>query len=135
MQGGRILSQKNFFLFVPAHTCFHLSPPGVSIRVGSSQATHHQDVNSLPLLPSGPDGVQSSTLWWTQPSWPPDRPFLTGKGLMQGFRPCYSGLQVQGTANSPPECGWHSCNTNPIAPKSSAIPGNVIVIKHNLTVL
>ena len=54
------------------------------------------------LLPSGSDTVQKTPSRETRPSTP-----LTGAGPHKpnppaGIRPCYSGLQVQGTATSPP---------------------------------
>ena len=70
-------------------------------RFKSGTLTAHKIIY-LPLLPSGSDGVHRVLLRKTQLS------LLLAKGKphknkpLAGIPPCYSGLQVQGTANSPP---------------------------------
>ena len=67
-------------------------------QVGLSTAL---GIDHLPLLPSGPDGVRG---------FPPRRARLSTSncghwpvaGPLRGIQPCCSGLQVQGTASSPP---------------------------------
>lgn len=55
----------------------------------------------LMLLPSGPDMVHGTRLHRAQPSALDNRTCPTLRCLAAGITPCCSGLQVQGTANSP----------------------------------
>ena len=58
--------------------------------------------NRLMLLPPGPDMVHNTLLHRTQSSTPPNRHLTFRKtNLGKGIQLCYSGLQIQGTANSP----------------------------------
>lgn len=59
--------------------------------------------SNLPLLPSGPGGVRRSSPRGTRLSTPPaaDRGHVH-QSLIRGVQPRYSGLRVQGAANSPP---------------------------------
>ena len=55
------------------------------------------------MLPSGPDMVHSKTKFKTLISTQGKMLVPTNKNsLKQLVQPCYSGLQVQGTASSPP---------------------------------
>ncbi len=56
----------------------------------------------LTLLPSGPDVVHASPLRGTRSSTPIASLASAGSGPREGIQPCWSGLQVQGTASSPP---------------------------------
>ena len=56
----------------------------------------------LTLLPSGPDVVHASPLRGTRSSTPIAPLASTIRGPREGIQPCWSGLQVQGTASSPP---------------------------------
>lgn len=56
----------------------------------------------LLLLPSGPDRVHSATLHRIHFSAPLSNSIHRKRMPGEGIQPCWSGLQVQGTANSPP---------------------------------
>ncbi len=56
----------------------------------------------LLLLPSGPDRVHSATLHRIHFSAPLSNSVHRKRMPGEGIQPCWSGLQVQGTANSPP---------------------------------
>src|SRR5262245_51904112 len=59
----------------------------------------------LTLLPSGPDVVHASPLRGTRSSTPIAPLASAGGGPREGIQACWSGLQVQGTASSPPSTG------------------------------
>ncbi len=67
----------------------------------------------VPLLPSGSDGVGRFTLHRARaPDVVIGRPNPDSRAPREGIQPCYSGLQVEGTANSPPSTAKIISNVN-----------------------
>lgn len=55
-----------------------------------------------PLLPSGPDGIEQFPIAQDSDIQHRLLQSIPGANSHTGIRPCYSGLQEEGTANSPP---------------------------------
>ena len=70
-------------------------------RLGPGRSAAPGEVR-LVLLPSGPDTVRDSPLRGTRSSTSLEAAALERRRPRVGIQPCYSGLQVQGTASSPP---------------------------------
>jgi hypothetical protein len=70
-------------------------------RLGPGRSAAPDDVR-LVLLPSGPDTVRESPLRGTRPSTSREAAASRERRPRVGIQPCWSGLQVQGTASSPP---------------------------------
>ena len=70
-------------------------------RLGPGRSAAPGD-QRLTLLPSGPDVVHASPLRGTRSSTPLAPLASANGGPREGIQPCWSGLQVQGTASSPP---------------------------------
>ena len=75
----------------------------------------------LPLLPPGPDGIRRSALHRAQRRFFPLMPYHECCSPGGGIRSCYSGLQVQGTANSPPSTAKNRWNR--VSPRWCHAPG------------
>ena len=70
-------------------------------RLGPGRSAAPDD-DRLVLLPSGPDTVRGSPLRGTRSSTSHRRAAFERRRPREGIQPCWSGLQVQGTASSPP---------------------------------
>src|SRR4029078_7835473 len=82
--------------------CGLLSPPCLhDERLGPGRSAAPDD-DRLVLLPSGPDTVRGSSLRGTRSSTSLEAAAVRGRNPRVGIQPCWSGLQVQGTASSPP---------------------------------
>ena len=95
--------------------------PGSRLRSGNPAA---QIAVRLVLLGSPPDTVHGATLRGTDPS-----SLLTGVRRHNadpgaGIHPCCSGLQVQGTANSPTSAAL------PRAGRIRAVPGRLVLLSY-----
>src|SRR4029077_6165101 len=70
-------------------------------RLGPGRSAAPAD-DRLVLLPSGPDTVRGSSRRGTRSSTSLEAAAVRGRNPRVGIQPCWSGLQVQGTASSPP---------------------------------
>ena len=92
-------SGAGYAVHPPSITTAREPDRGVRLGPGRSAAPGEQ---RLTLLPSGPDVVHASPLRGTRSSTPIAPLASAGSGPREGIQPCWSGLQVQGTASSPP---------------------------------
>ena len=73
----------------------------IVLKSSGQAASRHIGIFHLMLLGSPPDVIRELRLRKTHPSTVFDTSCRTTAALIMTSHPCYSGLQVQGTANSP----------------------------------